>query len=53
MLQIRALLPQLLRLIAKPFVPGFAISRNLDYEYGYSGEQQQMDPASLLRNEQD
>jgi hypothetical protein len=34
-------------------MPGFTIRGNLDYEHGYSGEQQQMDPASLLGNEQD
>jgi hypothetical protein len=54
MLQVRALLPQLHRFIPKPvFVPGFTIRGNLDYEHGDSGEQQQMDPASLLCNEQD
>jgi hypothetical protein len=35
------------------FVPGFTVCGDLDNEHGDSGEQQQMDPASLLGNEQD
>ena len=34
-------------------IPGFAVGGDLNNEHSYSGEQQQMDPASLLRNEQD
>jgi hypothetical protein len=52
--QLRRLLPEIHRLLAKSvFVPRFAIGGNLDNEHGDSGEQQQMDPASLLSNEQD
>lgn len=48
------MLPQLHRFIAKPvFVPGFTVSGDFDYEHGNSGEQQQMDPASLMNNEED
>ena len=54
MLPGRALLPQIHGLLTKPvFVPGFAISGDLDNEHGNSGEQQQMDPTPLLDDEQD
>ena len=52
--QIRALLPPVHGLFTKSvFVPGFAVRGDLNDEHGDSGEQQQMDPASLLGNEQD
>jgi len=34
-------------------VSGFAVSRDLNYEHGNPGEQQQMNPAPLLSDEQD
>jgi hypothetical protein len=35
------------------FVPGFTVGGNLNNKHADSGEQQQMNPASLLSNEQD